>query len=93
MVVAVLMVNCQVSLKWKNGPATAQPMMRQRAAMKAAAWPLVREAVFENRLKRREPADIVPLWAREVEGGNDEGKAATEGARLAATQRPRPSRA
>jgi len=51
-VVAVLMINCQVSENPKIGPETAQTRMITKAAVAAAAWPVMRAAALANASNR-----------------------------------------
>ena len=56
-VVPVLMTNCQVSLKWKMGPITAQTMIAAVAKMKVTGRPVTRAAPAEN-FANQEPFDV-----------------------------------
>ena len=57
MVVPVLMINCQVSLKLKIGPATAHKIMTPTAMMKAAGWP----TAWALNLAKRPKLDVVRI--------------------------------
>ncbi len=49
-VVPVLMTSCQVSLKWKSGPVTAQSRMTRTASPNVTGWPEARAVAFANRV-------------------------------------------
>ncbi len=60
MVVPVLMMSCQVSLKPKIGPVTAQATMTRRARPKVVGWPAARAVAFANRWN--DSAMFIPLY-------------------------------
>jgi hypothetical protein len=61
MVVPVLMMSCQVSLKPKSGPVSAQASTAASAAAKAAGLAAVREARFA---KRPNQEDVLAIGTR-----------------------------
>lgn len=50
MVVAVLTINCQVSLKWKSGPETSHRVIARTAKMNVLGRPVFQAAHFAMRV-------------------------------------------
>lgn len=57
-VVPVLMTSCQVSLKAKTGPTTAQSTMTPTAAPNVIGLPLRRAVFFASRVNHEERAPV-----------------------------------